>query len=325
MKLAFVGGFGHHYLRGALAFHPDWQIAVSGDGVDSQAAQSLCKKISYAQWFEGPRDMLDSFAPDLVSVGAVYGVNGDMVALALERDISVVSDKPVAATWTQLERLRELTQGNSRALLTEFPFRSQREFRAARQAVNEGAVGEVVLATAQKSYRFGDSRPQWYGDRDLYGGTLLWIASHGIDAIRFCTGQEFTCATGTRGNLSRSDYGSMEDHVTALFELGNGGSAIVHADFLRPQSAPTHGDDRLRIAGSQGVVEVRDGRCALISGSQGARDITDSVQVRAVHEELLAALHGETDEFYSTVESLGVAEILLKARDAVDGRQWVSL
>lgn len=324
MKLAFIGGFGHHYLRGALAFHPDWQIAVAGDGLEPEAARGLCEKIPGAQWFEEPRYLLDTFAPDLVSIGAVYGINGDMVSLALERDVPVVSDKPVAATWAQLERLQQLTQDNARILLTEFPFRSQREFRAARQAIRDGLIGEVMLATAQKSYRFGASRPAWYSNRDLYGGTLLWIASHGIDAVRFCAGQEFDRVTGTDNNLSRSQYGTMEESVSALFELRNGGTAIVYADFLRPQSAPTHGDDRLRIAGSKGVVEVREARCVLIFGDEGERDITDSVQVRPVYEELLAAVRGEIDEFYSTRESLAIAQILLRARDAVDKREWQS-
>ena len=325
MRLAFLGGFGHHYLRGALASHPDWQIAVSGDGHDTEAAHNLCNGIQGARWFADPLDLLDDFRPDCVSIGAVYALNGDLAAHALERDISVVSDKPIATNWSQLDCLRELTEGTNRVLLTEFPFRSQPEFRAARHAVQCGHIGEVVLATAQKSYRFGASRPAWYADRDLYGGTLLWIASHAIDVIHFCTGVPYKRATGTGGNLSRPGYGSMEDHVAALFELANGGTALVHADFLRPQSAPTHGDDRLRIAGTRGVVEVRDGRCLLIEGAEGERDITDSVRDRPVHEELLAALRGESTEFYSTKESLEIASVLLQARDAADSHDWRSL
>ncbi len=324
MRLAFLGGFGHHYLRGALASHPDWQIAVSGDGRDTEAAKNLSKGLPNAQWFDDPIALLDEFKPDVVSIGAIYALNGDLAAHALERDIAVVSDKPIATTWPALERLRELTQGSSRILLTEFPFRSHKEFRAARHAIQSGQIGEVVLATAQKSYRFGASRPAWYRDRNLYGGTLVWIASHAIDVIRFCTGVPYKRAIGTGGNISRPDYDSMEDHVAALFELNNGGTAIVHADFLRPHSAPSHGDDRLRIAGSQGVVEVRDGRCLLISGPEGERDITDSVQGRPVHEELLAAIRGESTEFYSTQESLEIAAILLQSRDAADTHSWRS-
>ncbi len=321
MKIAFIGGNGHHYLCGALS-HPDWEVAAASDGFDPDAARGFSQRLPNARWFDEPRSLLDEWKPDVVSIGAVYGKNGDLAAMALERGVAVVCDKPVAANWAQLERLRELTRDKSRVLLTEFPFRSQAEFRAARNAVSSGQVGEVVLASAQKSYRFGASRPAWYRNRELYGGTLLWVASHAVDAVRFCTNQPFKRVIGIGGNVSRPDYASMEDHICAMFEFANGGTALVHADFLRPQSAPTHGDDRLRIAGSLGVVEVRDGHCVLISGDEGERDITNLAQGRPVHEELLAAVRGESSECYSTQESLEVTAILLAARDATDERAW---
>jgi predicted dehydrogenase len=322
MRIAFIGGYGHHYLRHALRDNPEFIVAVAGDGFDSAAAQGLMASTGAKLWFDTPQRLFDEFGPDVVSIGAVYGHNGEVAAQALERNIAVVSDKPVAATWTQLERLRELVKDTQRILLTEFPFRAQSEFRAARAAVQSGAIGEVVLATAQKSYRFGDSRPAWYANRDDYGGTLLWVASHGIDAIHFCSGQEFRRVIGVQGNLAKPDYGTMEDHCVALFELANGGSAVVHADYLRPKQASSHGDDRLRIAGSKGVVEVRDGRCHLITNDTAETDITDTMPTRPVHEELLLALRGQSTEFYSTAQSLRSAEILLRARDAADARQW---
>ena len=322
MRLAFIGGNGHHYLRGLWSENPGWEIAVAGDGHDNRPAQNLAQKIGARNWFESPQALFDEFRPEIVNLGAVYGHNGEIAAQALERDIAVVSDKPVAANWQQLERLRELTRGTARVLLTEFPFRCQAEFRAARAAILAGKIGEVVLATAQKSYRFGTSRPDWYGKRPDYGGTMLWIASHGIDAISFCTGLELRRVVGAQGNLSKPQYGEMEDHCAALFELENGATGIVHADFLRPTSAPTHGDDRLRVAGSKGVVEVRVARCWLICGDEGEADITESVAVRPIHQELLAAVRGETAEFYSTAHSLATAEILLRARDAADQREW---
>ena len=323
MRLAFIGGYGHHYLRHLLhetGLH--FAVAAASDGYDAPAAQSLAAKIGAPAWFDSPAQLFDEFRPEVVSLGAVYGHNGEVAALALERGITVVSDKPVAASWEQWGRLRELCQDNARVLLTEFPFRAQPEFQAARAAVAEGVIGEVVLATAQKSYRFGASRPSWYNRREDYGGTMLWVASHGIDAIRFCTAQPFTRVIGVQGNLARPDYGTMEDHCVALFELKNGGSAVVHADYLRPDGAASHGDDRLRIAGSRGVIEVRDGRCRLLAGDEPERDITESVTVRPVHHELMAALTGESTEFYSTAASLETAAILLRSRDAADSRQW---
>jgi predicted dehydrogenase len=327
MRLAFIGGCGHHYLAAALgdpvtAGNIERPVAMAGDGVDEAAARRFAAGLGDFQWFDDAERMFDSFAPDTVSVGAVYGHNSRFVAAALRRGIKVVSDKPIAASWEALREIQSLATHGT--LLTELPFRAQLEFRAAREAVRQGLIGDVVLATAQKSYRFG-VRPDWYSRREDYGGTLLWVASHGIDAIAFVSGRRLLTAFGHQGNVSRPQFGTMEDHTVSIFELEGGGTGVVHADYLRPKSAATHGDDRVRIAGSLGVVEVRDDRCRLMTMDQSERDITDSVTVRAVHQELLAALRDETNEFYSTTASLELASTLLRARDAADSGRVVTI
>src|SRR4028119_1608136 len=124
MRLAFIGGYGHHYLRYLLresGAEQEYSVAVAGDGHDADQARQLITKIgsaANATWHDDPRHLLDTFHPDVVSIGAVYGYNGDMAALALERDIPVVSDKPIATTWEQLDLLRELTTARPRVLLT---------------------------------------------------------------------------------------------------------------------------------------------------------------------------------------------------------------
>lgn len=320
MKIGFIGGHGHHYLRGARA---SATFAVAGDGHDDAAAQRLAASLE-GPFYASAAALYDEFQPDSVSIGAVYGFNGELVAQALERDLSVVSDKPIAATWQQLKRLRALCNEAPRVLLTEFPFRAWPEFRAARAAVLSGELGVISLLTAQKSYRFGQ-RPAWYGDRRQYGGTLLWIASHGLDAIRYCSGDEFRRVTGAQVRLAQPQLPDFEDSCAVLLEMCNGGCAVMHADYLRPASAATHGDDRLRIAGSRGLIEIADGRCLLTTQDAPERDITGTIKARSVHEELLAALQGGPGELYSTEDSLRTAEILLRARDAADAREWRGL
>jgi predicted dehydrogenase len=273
--------------------------------------------------------MLDRGNADdtIVSVGSVYGVAGDRIAEAMERGFAVISDKPIASTPQQLERIEMLAKKpNAKPLITEFDFRGRPQFQAARDAVTRGEVGTVVLASAQKSYRFGGARPEWYKDRALYTGTLMWVLSHGIDVIRFATGLEYTRVVGHGGNLAKPEYGSMEDHVAVLFELSNRGTALAHADFLRPAKASTHGDDRLRVIGSNGVVEVRDGRCKLITAEQEETDITDRfAKSKPVHQALYDAVLGRDRSLYSTAESLASARVLLAARKAADDATWVAL
>ncbi len=324
MRLAFIGGHGHHYLR-PLAKEPAAQVerpvAWAGSSPDDNNSARIAEITGELKIYDNPVRLLDEYKPDVVNIGAIFGQNGDFIIQALERGIDVVSDKPIAATWEQLDRIAALAKSSSKCVLTEFDFRSRREFRAAREIIRSGQLGEPVLATAQKSYRFG-KRPNWYADRARYGGTMLWVASHAIDAIRFTTDRKFRRVGGRQGNLSQPAYGTMEDHCTALFELEGGATGIVHADYLRPPSAPTHGDDRLRVAGTKGVVEVRDGRCLFI-GPDGEKDLTDTVQTEPIHLELMAALRAGGNDLYSTQLSLELAAVMLHARDAADENTWI--
>jgi predicted dehydrogenase len=326
MKIGFIGGWGHHYLRGLIAGGDarKHQAAVASDGMDPLAAKTLATQLGIETWFDDPTELLERFQPDIVSIGAVYAHNAERIAEALERDIPVVSDKPIATTWAQLERLTELIAGTHRTIITELPFRAQPEFRAAREAVIRNKVGSVALVTAQKSYRLGQ-RPDWYADRSEYGGTMLWVASHGIDAVNFSTGLPVRRVAARHGNLTKPEYGSMEDHCVVMLEMEGGAVGIVHADYLRPAGACTHGDDRLRVAGANGVVEVRDDRCLLDDGSQSGLDITDWGQTHPIHEVLLDAVTTEQNPDYCTACSLQLAQLLLICRDAADQQKELDI
>ena len=64
--------------------------------------------------------------------------------------------------------------------------------------------------------------------------------------------------------------------MTALchFTMEDDVFASASIDYLRPDTAPSHGDDRIRVAGTEGVVEVRNGDVHLMSaGVEGVRKL----------------------------------------------------
>ena len=324
MRIGFIGGWGHHYLAEIVRERPGdvEAFAFAGDGVDDARAKdrfdNLAASHKGGQWFDSAAALLDEFKPDVMNIGPVYGRIGDFVIQTLRRQIPCVSEKPLANDWPTLVAIRAAAKESSAPLVTEFPFRSDPAMAAAQQAVAAGELGDIVLATGQKSYRFG-SRPAWYSDRQLYTGTIPWVASHAIDFIRFVTGQRFVETFGRQGNVSHPEMGVMEDHTVSMFTLAGGGAAVVHADYGRPNKAATHGDDRLRVVGSKGLVEVRDGRCLLTTHDQAESDITDRLPARSAAEDMLAAAMGKTDDDrYGTLASLESAALILFARDAAD-------
>ena len=53
-------------------------------------------------------------------------------------------------------------------------------------------------------------------------------------------------------------YGDLEATSQLMMTMQGGVCAQVSADYLRPANAPTHGDDRVRVVGTESVLEVRD-------------------------------------------------------------------
>ena len=101
---------------------------------------------------------------------------------------------------------------------------------------------------------------------------------------------------------------------------------MTNLDYLRPESAPTHGDDRLRIAGSEGVLEVfgAEDRVHLITGLDGPRELELPEPVD-FFADFLDELSGKGEHLISQADAFRLTEICLKAREAAETGQWVPL
>jgi predicted dehydrogenase len=319
IRVVSIGGSGHFYLAAGLGKIPGLAyVGAAGDGYGGPAR--LLGGEGSAPLYDNWRRMLDETRPDAATLGCWYAHNGAAALECLRRGIHVITDKPAVNSWEELAEAEALCAGNpSLHFITEFAMRMDPPFAAARQAVQAGRIGRPVLISAQKSYKFGASRPDFYKQRAHFGGIVMWVASHALDFARWVSGLEYVRFQGLQGNLTHPEYGEMEDHLALLMELSGGAKGVLTADFLRPAKAPTHGDDRLRIVGAQGVIEVRDGECRLLSNNgepellaQGAASALD------VAQEYVATLRGAGQGIFSSAETLITARALLAARDAAD-------
>ena len=330
LRLAVVGAHGHFSIRPGVGAETNSRfVAVAADGTDEEARKLLqIECVKGARYFEDFARMMDEAKPDVVCVETQPARSGPVIIAALERGIHVVSDKPIANSDVELARMRTLAAANRNLrLLTEFTIRIQPPWMAMRNAVRSGKIGEPALIQGQKSYRFGDSRPDYYKTRAGFPGTIMYSGSHIIDLAWWVTGLKFAVVQGgLSGNIAKRDYGEFDDHAAVLFRLSNGGAAVMHMDYLRPKAAPTHGDDRMRIAGSKGVVEVRDERCVLMTEDEPPHEIGGGPHDSKVAAlEMVETIRGRGRGVFSTADSLYIAEVLLRAREAADTGRTVQI
>ncbi len=314
MKIGIVGGHGHTSIK----IHPGAELAWACDEYDQRAferATGLHSGRSYRRM----DDMLGDFRPDLVYIGSAYGLNGGLAIKALEAGYDVVCEKPLAADHATLARLRELTASGERRIIAELAMRWNPAFERARELIHLGTIGEVVMVQAQKSYRFGTDRPDFYKTRALFGGIIPWVGTHAIDFARWCTGLRYESVTGRHGNRSFPAYGEMEDHAALFFTMSGGVPCTITADFLRPEGAKTHSDDRLRVTGTKGVLEVRRANLMVTTASGKERwryDFSEAAAIRCA-QGLVDAAQGRPS-IINTADSLETTAVALIARDAAD-------
>jgi len=274
--------------------------------------------ISKATPYSDYRDLLDREQIDVV---AVCGENAARAAIVLdcaERKLAVVAEKPLAITMEDLSRIRKKVESVGSPLTLLLSMRFDPVYRKIRSIVREGEIGEVVTVAAQKSYKLGD-RPDWMKSRSNFGGIIPYIGIHMIDLMRWTSGRDFVEAAAFQSNVGALQIREMENNAAMIFRLDNRGTGSLRMDYLRPETAPTHGDDRLRIAGTRGVVEFQEGRgVTLISAARKTAQITDLPPVKHLFADFLESLYSGGKHLISLEEVFRVSEIVLKVRDAAE-------
>jgi predicted dehydrogenase len=208
--------------------------------------------------FDTPEALLAAGGIDVVQVSTRLDLIGRWAGAALERGVPVMAEKPLAASLDELADLHETAQRTRIPVCAMHGQRGAPLVAAVREAVQRGAIGRPLVAHNQKSYRWGNARPEAFKDRRTFPGISPSIGIHVFDWLLWILGDRFEEVTGFESAAARPEY-ACASHAAYLLRLSDAGLATVTMDYLRPEAAPTHGDERIRIAGTAGVVEVSTG------------------------------------------------------------------
>ena len=323
-----IGSRGHFsYVLTGLDDRPDVELAGVSPGVEGDSVEGIlawCGKNGRTpEVVPDYRDMLDRFLPDVVCVDGPFERHAAMCIEAFGRGIHVFSEKPVATTLSDLAALRAAHAKAGVHFAGMMGLRYDPAFYAAWEQVRQGAVGDVRMVNARKSYKLGE-RPEFYRHRDSYGGTIPWVGSHGIDWILWYAGAQVTSVCARHSTVGNRGHGELEATAICQFELERDILATLSIDYLRPMAAPTHGDDRVRVVGTEGVIEVRDGGVFLIRrGGEGEQTIEPACD-REIFRDFVSQIEGRGPGLVSADETFELTRICLLALQSADQGRIVS-
>mgnify|MGYP001197138655 FL=1 len=170
------------------------------------------------------------------------------------------TDKAPFTTLEQLAAARAKVRETGKKYMVYYSERLHVESAVyAGQLIEQGAIGKVVQVTGFGPHRLNaQARPQWFFERERYGGILCDIGSHQVEQFLFYAGCKSAEVLHSKvGNYHNPEYPELEDFGDATLLGDNGATHYFRVDWLTPDGLGTWGDGRTIILGTKGYIELR--------------------------------------------------------------------
>ena len=204
--------------------------------------------------------LLDDVDFDILAIGDCFGRRGELAIRALAQGRHVIADKPLCTRMGEVLEIERLARAQQRRVGCMLNMRDSGQVLALRQLVQAGALGEVhAIAFSGQHPLMPETRPGWYFEPGLHGGTITDIGIHAIDALPWITGLEWQTVNAARSwNAFVPAYPHFEDAAQMMLTLDNGcgvlGDVSYHAPDAMGYRAPQYW--RMTFWGRDGVAEV---------------------------------------------------------------------
>ncbi|WP_299651430.1 Gfo/Idh/MocA family protein [uncultured Tateyamaria sp.] len=261
MSLAFVAlGLDHRHIYGmtenmlaqgarCLGFWTD---------CDPQPLAGYVKRFPNLRRFATLDDALAAGA-DLALVSNIPADRASAAIKAMQAGHDVMTDKPGCTTIAQLDAIKACVAETGRIWSINFSERFEVPcVTRADQLVQDGAIGRVVHTTGLGPHRLNrPTRPDWFFQREIYGGVLTDIASHQIDQFLHFTGSDDAQVTMAHvANHANPDDPGLQDFGEVALRSDHA-SGYIRVDWYTPDALPNWGDGRLTLLGTKGYIELR--------------------------------------------------------------------
>lgn len=265
-----VGRAGLIHARNFAKRVPGAQLTAAADPF-GEALQNARAEFGDIETFTDYDDMMRSAAVDAVVVVTPTNLHLDVVTKAAAAGKHVLCEKPMAMTVDECRQMIDACDAAGVKLQVAFMRRFDHGFRYAKEQIDAGAIGEVVLV---KSLTHGPSRPQpWMLDIDKSNGPLAEVSSHDIDTLRWFAGSDITEVYAIAGNyrsqFAAADYPAFYDNVIVASRFADGKQGLIEGAVYVEYGY----DARAEILGTKGVLLVgglEDNRVQVVSQTDGA-------------------------------------------------------
>lgn len=222
---------------------------------DPARAEAMVVKYGGAAAYACIDDLLRHPGVEAVSIATPDFAHADLILAALAAGKHVLSEKPLATTVEEAERVHAAVVGSSSKFMVDFHNRLNPPFVEARRTLQSGGIGRPVHAWARLSNTlFVPTEMLSWAARS---SALWFLGSHLIDILRFVLSQEIVrvYSVKRRGHLEQLGVATDDAHLSTL-EFSGGTVAQIENSWVHPKDGPMVYDFKMEIYGTDGAVQV---------------------------------------------------------------------
>ena len=334
IKFAAIG-LNHSHIYGQVdCLLREGAELVAFHAPEDDLAAEFAAKYPQARRVADRRAILEDRSILLVLTAAILDERAGVAIEAMRHGKDVMSDKPGMTSLEQLAEVRRVQAETGRiySICYSEHFETRSTVKAG-ELVAAGAIGEVVhtVGLGPHSLR-NNKRPDWFFDRQRYGGILTDIGSHQCEQFLFFSGTlEAEVISATVANRANPEHPGLQD-VGDMHLRTPGTTGYVRLDWLTPAGLPTWGDGRLTILGTEGYIELRKyidiagraGKDHLFLVDQQGMNYVDCSEVELPYgRQLIADVLNRTETAMTQEHCFKAMELALTAQQLAErGTVW---
>jgi predicted dehydrogenase len=315
--LAGLGRFGklHAAVLGEMAGVE--LVAVCDHRPDEVAA--MVARYQGTRGFADFEEMLDNANLDAVFIVTPEPFHAEQALAALSRGIATFTEKPLAMTSAEGERVAAAAADAGVPLQVGLVLRFDTQHALLKSDIDRGALGQVVSLRAKRN-----TSKAWFPDYGDRAHTIYETTIHDIDLLLWYAGSPITRVQAVERHLSGLRY---PDGCWALVEFASGAVGMLETSWLVPAGAPANVvtptwrgtiDAEIEVIGDTGTSRIRLLDAPLSLWGAGFMAAPETGLWPDVNGSIGGALRDEDTHFIDRVRR-GAPESIASVADAVMG------
>jgi UDP-N-acetyl-2-amino-2-deoxyglucuronate dehydrogenase len=226
---------------------------VSCCDIDKSRLEESGRQYGITQLYRSYDEMLSGAEMDAVIICTPSGMHPEMGIKAANKQLHVITEKPMAINLVQADELVKACDANSVELFVVKQNRLNPAIQLLKQAIDKGRFGKIFSLNATVRW----ARPQsyydqakWRGTWEFDGGAFMNQASHYMDLIQWLGGpvESVMAMTATLNHKIES-----EDMGTGIIRFRNGTLGTVEVTM---NIFPRNLEGSITVMGESGTVKI---------------------------------------------------------------------